>query len=79
MNGRPLSQCCVVQFSGVATSRQVQVEGGGVKRREGAASRHRVELRPQCREAEGLLHPVTNRDEKQSDTNGRGGVFLTVY
>lgn len=35
----------VVQFSGVAASRHVQVEGRVVERREGASSRYRVELR----------------------------------
>lgn len=43
----PLCQYCVVQFWGVASSRQVQVEGRGVKRRESAPSRHRVKLRAQ--------------------------------
>lgn len=44
----PFCQYCVAQFWGVASSGQVQVEGRGVKRRESAPSRHRVELRPQC-------------------------------
>ena len=74
----PLSQRrCVVQFSGVAASRQVQVEGRGVKRREGASCRHRVELRPQRRKTQGLLHPVVDRqtDGRTSQTTqcGKGG------
>lgn len=55
----PLCQRGVAQLPGVAASRQVQVQRRRVQRREGAPSRHRVELRAQCSgETQGFLHPV---------------------